>query len=245
MSGIRVQPEVHVLSRAHALQGTHGRGGCACPVITEPSKPQQATKPATTACVAGQKANLGATVCTGCAGTADVTFSGTCAGGVSTTGTSSGTITDGPNAYGDNMNCNWLISSTSTISLTFSQIQTEFAYDFVYVYRCTSPTDCTQISKESGTPSLATTYTSNTGYMKIQLTSDNSAIDAGIVAAWTLAAALCKCYPGQYSSLGTAPCSDCAAGTYSGEEAETSASTCVTPLLHPSIVLPFADVYLY
>jgi hypothetical protein len=181
-----------------------------------------------TTCTAGQQANLGATACTSCAGTASVSFSGQCPGGASTTGTSSGRIIDGSGFYGDNWFCDWIIASSSTITLSFSSIKTEQNYDYVSVWRCTSPVSCTDtLWVTSGQPGTGT-FSSSTGYMKVRFQSDVSVTDDGFVASWSLGSGLCKCYPGQYSSLGTAPCSNCAAGKYSGATGATSESTYLT-----------------
>jgi hypothetical protein len=207
---------------------TPSGGGCV-PCNYGTYKPASGSE-ACTNCAAGQKSNLGATACTACAATASVTFSGNCPGGASSTGTSSGTFSDGPNNYGSNWVCSWIIASSSAVTVSLTSIVTEQSYDFISVYSCTTaacnPTT-TLYGPVSGTLGGGT-FTSNTGYMKVYMTTDGSVEMSGFTGSWSVSGGLCPCYPGQYSSLGTAPCTNCAAGTYSGTAAATSASTCLT-----------------
>ena len=86
-------------------------------------------------------------------GSATVTCSGGCLCQPST-GTSSGTISDGWSVYTPNSVCNWLISSSGFISLSFSSFNTESNYDFVTINRCTSSTNCVElVAKLSGSVS--------------------------------------------------------------------------------------------
>jgi hypothetical protein len=119
--------------------------------------------------------------------TATVTCSGGCLCQPST-GTSSGTISDGTSDYFNNANCIWLIASSGLISLSFSSFNTESGRDFVTINRCTSSSSCVeQVARLSGSSvSLSTIYTSSTGYMQMVLTSDGSVLGSGFVASWSV-----------------------------------------------------------
>ena len=56
-----------------------------------------------------------------------------CSGATSLT-SSSGTISDGPDSYGPNVQCSWLIQTGAAVTLTFSAFATEGGYDLVKVY---------------------------------------------------------------------------------------------------------------
>ncbi len=102
-------------------------------------------------------------------------------------GTSFGTISDGPSNYLDNANCTWLIASTAEITLSFTSFETEGGYDFVIISHC-STSSCTtpvMLAKLDGSfASADTTYTSSTGYLQVVFTSDGSITRAGFVATW-------------------------------------------------------------
>ena len=124
----------------------------------------------------------------------------TCSGGClcqPSTGTISGTISDGPSNYANFANCTWLIASSglissfNTINLSFSSLSMEANYDFVTINRCTSSSSCAQVAKLTGALAASflalpsSIYTSSTGYMQVLLTSDKSNTAPGFVASWS------------------------------------------------------------
>jgi hypothetical protein len=130
----------------------------------------------------------------------------TCSGGClcqPSTGTSSGTISDGTSDYTNNANCNWLIASSGLISLSFSSFNTESGYDVVTINRCTSSSSCVeQVASLSGSSvSLSTIYTSSTGYMQVVFTSDGSVLRSGFVASWSVPSTSCTCNAGWTSPV--------------------------------------------
>ena len=109
-------------------------------------------------------------------------------GCTSSSGQSSGTITDGSgdDNYDSNENCNWLFRSAETIRLSFTSFDTEFNYDFVTINECTSSSCCTktQLAKLSGSDVPSDDYTSSTGYLQVVFTSDSSVEKSGFEATW-------------------------------------------------------------
>ena len=138
---------------------------------------------------------------------ADVTCSGSCSCN-SSTGQSSGSITDGSGDYSNGEDCRWLISSTSEIRLFFHTFHTVSNYDWVTINRCSSSScssssydelDKVEIAKLSGSPStgisLSNEYTSSTGYLQVLFTSHSgSAITCS---------GSCACSPSSGQSSGT------------------------------------------
>jgi hypothetical protein len=199
------------------------------------------TKPTTTACVADKYQPVT---------TATVTCSGDCLCEPST-GTFSGTISDGPSDYGNNAKCTWLIASSDLISLSFFSFNTEYlasmtppCCDFVTINRCTSASSCVeQIAQLSGSSvSQSAIYTSNTGYMKVEFTSDGSYIRPGFDASWMVSTSTCtNCPINSNSPAGSTsltkctcnagfpgpnggPCTECVAGKY--QPVTTATVTC-------------------
>ena len=104
------------------------------------------------------------------------------------TGTSFGTISDGPSNYLDNANCTWLIASAAEITLSFTSFETEGGYDFVIINRCSTSSCTTPVmlaELHGSSVSADTTYTSSTGYLQVVFTSDSIETRAGFVASWT------------------------------------------------------------
>jgi hypothetical protein len=130
---------------------------------------------------------------TGSTGGTDSTTTVTCAHTQSSScscspssGQSSGTITDGSGDYSPAQDCRWLISSTTTIRLSFNSFGTEANYDFVTINSCTS-SSCgtkTQLAYLSGSVVPSAEYTSSTGYLQVLFTSDSSDNGAGFEATW-------------------------------------------------------------
>jgi hypothetical protein len=125
-----------------------------------------------------------------------VTCSGSC-GCNSSSGQSSGTLTDGSGNYSNNEDCTWLISSPNEIHLSFTSFNTEPGHDNVTIRRCTesSCSGCTeescsgsateQIARLSGSVSSSDVYTSSTGYLQVLFTSNPSTMGSGFVATWS------------------------------------------------------------
>jgi hypothetical protein len=187
-----------------------------------------------TACVAGKYQSVT---------TATVTCSGGCLCQPST-GTSSGTISDGPGDYANNANCVWLIASSDSISLSFSSFNTESDYDYVTINRCTSSSSCVErvARLSSSSVSQSAIYTSSTGYMQVVFTSDNSVVRSGFVASWFVpctncptnsnspagSASLtsCTCNAG-FPGPNGGPCRGCVAGKYLSAATVTCSGGCL------------------
>ena len=149
----------------------------------------------------------------------------TCSGGClcqPSTGTISGTISDGPSDYENFANCTWLIASSglispsfssfNTINLSFSSFSTEKNYDFVTINRCTSSSSCEQVAQLSGlinSAFLSSIYTSSTGYMQVLFTSDKSGTYSGFVATWSSWTSTCIACPAGESEIPPRQCAKC------------------------------------
>ena len=107
-----------------------------------------------------------------------------------TSGGSSGTITDGPGNYPPNAECRWTIAAPNTqVSLQFDSFSTESGFDYVNVYECNDAA-CdtnTELARLDGYGHTWTTYTSSTGYMMVELTSDGGTEESGFEASWSTA----------------------------------------------------------
>jgi len=107
-------------------------------------------------------------------------------GGSSTLSAPSGTFTDGSNSnnYGNNQECSWIIAPpcATSVSLSFSQFNTELNYDGIIVYSDLEGTN--QIGVFTGT-SIPSTLTSNTGVMLVMFISDYSTNMQGFTANYT------------------------------------------------------------
>jgi hypothetical protein len=107
-------------------------------------------------------------------------------GGSSTLSAPSGTFSDGSNSnnYGNNQECSWLIAPpcATSVSLSFSQFNTELNYDGIVVYSDLEGTN--QIGIFTGT-SIPSTLTSNTGVMLVMFISDYSTTKQGFSANYT------------------------------------------------------------
>jgi len=151
-------------------------------------------------CVAGKYSEAGASTCSNCeAGkydgsspaTATVACSGSCSC-PSPAAAQSGSITDGSGSYSNGADCSWVISSVgSSISISFSQFETESSSDRVVIYSCSSSDGATSCKSSSELASLSgrsisssRSWTSTTGYMRVRFTSDSSGTGAGFVGNW-------------------------------------------------------------
>ena len=118
----------------------------------------------------------------------------------------SGSITDGSGSYSNGVDCSWVIRSVgSSISISFSQFETESSSDRVVIYSCSSSDGATSCESSSELASLSgssisssRSWTSTTGYMRVRFTSDSSGTYAGFVGSWA-------------SVPNRATCSDCPA----------------------------------
>jgi hypothetical protein len=179
--------------------------------------------------------------------TATVTCSGGCLCQPSS-GTSSGTISDGQGNYGNNAQCTWFIASSGVISLFFSSFNTELDWDFVTIWRCTSKVCFEQLAELSGNSvSESTEFRSSTGYMRVDFESDGDGVRPGFVASWKVASpgpdvectdcptnsnsparlssvkgTSCTCNAGSTGPNG-GPCEPCVAGKY---KTLTGTATC-------------------
>ena len=107
---------------------------------------------------------------------------GACPGAGSLTAPS-GTITDGPQAYGDSMHCEWQIQSEMQISLSFSSFDTEAYYDYVKVYE--GPT---LLGSFNGS-ALPAPLTARSGSMRVLFFTDGSVTREGFMASYSTAGA--------------------------------------------------------
>jgi hypothetical protein len=161
-------------------------------------------------------------------GSATVTCSGDCLCQPST-GTSNGTISDGRSTYKPNAACNWLISSSGLISLSFSCFDTESS-DYVTINRCTSSTNCAELNSpniaysraiarlsRSKIPTDLPIYTSGTGYMHVGFKGYNGNSAAGFDASWNVqSTSTCVCEVGTYSTaVGSSTCINCPSNSIS------------------------------
>ena len=123
--------------------------------------------------------------------TASVTCAGRCNGGcVPVADARSGMITDGSGEgnYPNNLDCQWLITSSSSTPITFflNSFRTEACCDFVTINSCDtatcdSPVQLGRLSGSSINTDLA--YVSTTGFLQINFFSDGTDSDAGFGAA--------------------------------------------------------------
>lgn len=107
-------------------------------------------------------------------------------GGGTTLSAPSGTISDGSgsNNYGNNQQCYWFIAPpcASSVTLSFSQFNTEQNYDGIVVYSDLEGNN--QIAVHSGT-NIPSSITSNTGIMLVYFISDYSTNMQGFTANYT------------------------------------------------------------
>ncbi len=208
-------------------------------------------------CVAGTYSEAGASTCSNCeAGkydggggvqaTATVACSGSCAC-PSPAAALSGSITDGSGSYSNGADCSWVISSVgSSISISFSQFETESSSDRVVIYSCSSSDSATSCESNSELASLSgrsisssRSWTSTTGYMRVWFTSDSSGTYAGFVGSWASVPnrAICsKCPKGKYSGRGSTACTNCPQGWTTGGEGQTECRS-MTPMLYAVVVV--------
>ena len=129
----------------------------------------------------------------GALATATVACSGSCSC-PSPVAAQSGSITDGSGSYSNGADCSWVISSVgSSISISFSQFETESSSDRVVIYSCSSSDSATSCKSSSELASLSgsrisssRSWTSTTGYMRVRFTSDSSVTYAGFVGNWNM-----------------------------------------------------------
>ena len=171
--------------------------------------------------MAGKYSEAGASTCSNCeAGkydgggdvqaTATVACSGSCAC-PSPAAALSGSITDGSGSYSNGADCSWVISSVgSSISISFSQFETESSSDRVVIYSCSSSDGATSCKSSSELASLSgrsisssRSWTSTTGYMRVRFTSSlysSSVTYAGFVGNWNTDTTCSLCPAGKYQA---------------------------------------------
>jgi hypothetical protein len=126
-------------------------------------------------------------------GQADVTCSGSCEC-TQSSGTSSGTISQGYLNYSSSHQCTWFISASNSndlIAVTFPYFDTEDGHDYVTINECSdsSPSCSTesQLAHLSGSVSSHESFTSNRGYIQVIFTSEAHSISQpGFVAVWSI-----------------------------------------------------------
>ncbi len=103
-----------------------------------------------------------------------------------------GSISDGSGTsdYGNNAICGFLIvpPTPSVIQLTFTELSTEFDYDFIYVWQCFD-VNCSQykyLTSLSGWYLTPPVVTINTGNLLIDFRSDAYVTSDGFKASWIL-----------------------------------------------------------
>jgi hypothetical protein len=101
-----------------------------------------------------------------------------------------GTLSDGSGSenYVNMAFCNWLIAPTgaTNVSITFTVFDTEETYDAVRVYWC-SDTSCAStglVTSLSGSITNSPSFTTKTGVLLVQFTSDNMITGAGFAVSW-------------------------------------------------------------
>ena len=126
--------------------------------------------------------------------------------GTTTLTSASGSFTDGSGSswYGLNSDCRWLIQPTgaTSITLNFSQFDTEEYYDFVTVYDGSTTSDPV-LGYFSG-PSIPGSVTSTGGSMLVRFTSDDSQCATG----WSVNYTSCSipAQPGTITASIPSPC---------------------------------------
>ncbi len=102
--------------------------------------------------------------------------------------TASGRLTDGPSKYATNGFCQWLIApaDATTITIQLIQFDTEGGWDFMTLSSCTDVSCETkqQLMRHSGSLPVLRSYTSLTGFLLVEFTSDTINPDEGFTAAW-------------------------------------------------------------
>lgn len=127
-----------------------------------------------------------------------VTSGSTSCSGLTTLINPTGTVTDGsgPRAYSNNSNCTWLIqpAGATSVTATFTQLQTQLFADRVSLYDGTSNTG-TLLGVFSGSTLPASSFTANSGSLFIEFITNGSTVDQG----WEI----------NYTSNGAPPASFC------------------------------------
>jgi len=193
---------------------------------------------ACTQCNSGTyKDTLGSGACLDCATavtTASVICYGGCGCGGSTPVTSqtNGIITDGPENYENDENCEWVISSNAISSLQFTYLSTETQKDFVTVNHCKTASchekvQATRISGY-GVQDIGIFQTSITHrFLQVIFTSNSGAPGQGFNANWWTSGDITGCKPTCPSSksYSNGQCELCEEGKYkSGENSDPCVS---------------------
>jgi hypothetical protein len=167
--------------------------------------------------------------CGGTCGTSSIHCTPTPINGVGSSGTSSGTISDGPGDYLNSDNCWWILDTSpgNEIRISFPTFRT-MPEDYVRVVRC-HESHCAYgdedvILMHHGSLDKNNVYTSTTGFLKIFFWA-NQDFDTGFTAAWSAFGACAACTAGKYS--GASSCLDCAAGKYSAAIGASTESMCI------------------
>jgi len=122
-----------------------------------------------------------------------VTRSLSCKGGCAcspTTSQNTGTITDGQYNYQPNSNCEYLFTSSSTVSLMLTEFVTEERWDVFIIEICTTANcaSSTRLLRAEGTTALGVYYSTDAArpFMRVTFTSDQWREYAGFKANWVI-----------------------------------------------------------
>ena len=103
----------------------------------------------------------------------------------------SGSLSDGSEAayYPNFADCKWMIAPTgaTAVTITFMEVITEYEYDFVTVSEC-NDVNCSnprQLWNFSGSSGSAQSFTSLSGFLMVEFTTDGSVTYQGFTASWT------------------------------------------------------------
>jgi hypothetical protein len=133
--------------------------------------------------------------------------------------------------YSDSASSKWVITDPgqkSLVQFTVSKLDLEDGYDFLIISKC-SDVSCsrratTEIARLTGTTEVANTYESDTGYMKIEMSTDGSNSGDGFKASWNV---IKNCYcltcpDGSFAPVGATDLSSCScAEGFTGANGDT------------------------
>lgn len=184
-----------------------------------------------TVCPAGKYKNndLPTSAQVTCSGCSCLSTSNTYSGGISS-------APSGQNFYAALANCLWVIgvsdpNATAVLTLSFSFFDLQRDYDFVSINEITSSGSVVKALATglTGTgPGTSQKYTSNTGYMQVRFTSDETVTGYGFVAAWIIHTPCTACPAGTFSEKAGAnlQCWPCPTDTFASVAGATQCLPC-------------------
>ena len=170
------------------------------------------TDPISNVCIAGFVSK--------CPVTRSLTCSGICAC-TPTTSADAGTITDWQWDYRPNSNCQYMFTSSSTVSIVLTEFETEARFDVLTIEKCES-SNCAspvRLFRDSGTPAIGIYYKTDQArpFLRVTFLSNAWNQEKGFVANWAIVAPILEvcaadlivpnCPVGQYLNSGS--CSIC------------------------------------